>query len=127
MDMRRRDLPARPSVPTGTPAGNVAGAVARPAMTQPQRPAANTVPARPTVGSAPSRPVAPMNVEARPVARPTAAPAAGAGHYAAAARPQTKGEDLAQVIRQLTDLLTKENAALKRHRFEEVKDVTERK
>jgi len=41
------------------------------------------------------------------------------------ARP--KGDDLFLVMRQLTELLTKENAALKRHRSEEVKAFTERK
>ena len=42
-------------------------------------------------------------------------------------RPGAKGEDLLQVIRQLSDLLMKENAALKRHKPDEVKALTERK
>lgn len=46
---------------------------------------------------------------------------------AAGARPQPKADELMVVIRQLTELLTKENAALKRHRTDEVKAFTERK
>ena len=38
-----------------------------------------------------------------------------------------KVEDIFQIIRQLCDLLTKENAALKRHRHDDVKAMTERK
>jgi hypothetical protein len=38
-----------------------------------------------------------------------------------------KVEDIFQIIRQLCDLLTRENAALKRHRNEDVKAMTERK
>ena len=53
------------------------------------------------------------------LARPSASPAA--------MRPAVKSEDLFQVIRQLSDLLTKENSALKRHRPEDVKALTERK
>jgi flagellar biosynthesis/type III secretory pathway chaperone len=52
------------------------------------------------------------------------APRAGAS---AGARPQAKIDELMMVIRQLTELLTKENAALKRHRTDEVKTLTERK
>lgn len=39
----------------------------------------------------------------------------------------TKVEGTFQIIRQLCDLLIKENAALKRHRFGDVKTMTERK
>ena len=42
-------------------------------------------------------------------------------------RPQPKTDELMMVIRQLTELLTKENASLKRHRTDEVKAFTERK
>lgn len=44
-----------------------------------------------------------------------------------ASTPDSRADDLMQVIRQLGDLLTKENLALKRHRVEEVKAMTERK
>jgi hypothetical protein len=61
-------------------------------------------------------------------ARPTqAAPNARPGAPAAPVRPGAKGDDLLQVIKQLSDLLVKENAALKKHRPEEVKALTERK
>lgn len=74
-----------------------------------------------------------------PLARPTspqAAPRAMTGSPIsvaprgpgpAGARPQPKADELMMVIRQLTELLTKENAALKRHRTDEVKAFTERK
>ncbi len=42
-------------------------------------------------------------------------------------RPGAKADELAMVMRQLTELLTKENAALKKHKMEEVKAMTERK
>ena len=71
----------------------------------------------------------------RPSQRPTPRPAQGSG--AAPARgPQNRGsrkpqsmkaEDIFQIVRQLSDLLTRENAALKRHRHEDVKAMTERK
>ena len=38
-----------------------------------------------------------------------------------------RGDDMLQTIRQLNDVLAKENAALKRHRTEDVKALTERK
>lgn len=41
--------------------------------------------------------------------------------------PDSRADDLMQVIRQLGDLLAKENTALKRHRINEVKAMTERK
>ena len=41
--------------------------------------------------------------------------------------PQARMEELLVVVRQLCELLTKENAALKRHRTDEVKGFTERK
>lgn len=45
-------------------------------------------------------------------------------------RPATadnRADDLLQIIRQLSDMLAKENAALKRHKVDEVKALTERK
>jgi hypothetical protein len=98
MDMRRRDLPARPLVSPGVSGGATSGIIP---------------------GTTPGM--------ARAGGRPGVSTAASAGSYAAAARPQNKAEDLMQVIRQLTDLLTKENGALKKHRFEDVKAFTERK
>ena len=56
----------------------------------------------------------PISVAARPLA-------------SAGARPQLKTDELMMVIRQLSELLGKENASLKRHRTEEVKTFTERK
>ncbi len=51
-----------------------------------------------------------------------------AGAAPGAQRPTVpKSDDLFLVMRQLTELLTKENTALKRHRMEEVKALTERK
>lgn len=41
--------------------------------------------------------------------------------------PTAKADELALVMRQLTELLTKENVALKKHKMEEVKALTERK
>ncbi len=75
---------------------------------------------------APRRPVPPSAPGQRDqgLARPGPARTPGA----AAKRPGTgKVEDIFQIIRQLCDLLTKENAALKRHRNDEVKAMTERK
>src|SRR5690242_13234737 len=99
MDMRRRDLPARPSVSSGS--GTMPTSAARPGMAPAARPAMAPV-QRP--GVPPQRAgVAPAT------ATPGVRPSAAAGTYAAAARPQAKGDDLAQVIRQLSELLTKEN------------------
>jgi len=68
---------------------------------------------------------------------PDAAPQAQASTKAAGAKQPgarpgphpsaNKSEDMAQIIRQLCDLLTKENLALKRHRQDEVQAMTERK
>ena len=41
--------------------------------------------------------------------------------------PVNRGDDILQVIRQLSEVLTKENIALKRHRTDDVKALTERK
>ncbi len=71
------------------------------------RPAAPPAPARPMSGS-------PISVAPRAMG-------------AAGARPQAKTEELMAVIRQLLELLTKENAALKCHRTDEVKAFTDRK
>jgi hypothetical protein len=67
---------------------------------------------------------APSGAGTRPGAMPPSMPGKGA---VAVARPSVKGDDLMQVIRQLSELLVKENLALKRHRTDEVKAFTERK
>lgn len=71
-----------------------------------------------------------MNMMRRDLPNQTAqrSAAPGARPAAAPARPVTaKADELAMVMRQLTELLTKENAALKKHRMEEVKALSERK
>jgi len=73
--------------------------------------------------AAPGATTQPSAVRPGTPAAQTARPAAGVPGV----RPQAKGEDLFQVIRQLSDLLVKENAALKRHKSDEVKALTERK
>lgn len=60
----------------------------------------------------------------------TAARPGGSGPRAAVARPvspSAKADDLFLVMRQLTELLIKENTALKKHRVDEVKALIERK
>lgn len=42
-------------------------------------------------------------------------------------RPRDKGEDMFTIIRQLNDLLVKENVALKKHRVEDVRILGEQK
>lgn len=78
----------------------------------------------PRTPAGPARPGLPA-----PLAPRAGATAAGArpGAGVAGVRPTAKGDDLFQVIRQLSDLLVKENTALKKHRSEEVKALTERK
>lgn len=71
----------------------------------------------------PARPGLPAPLAPRAGAAVTARPGAGV----AGVRPTAKGDDLFQVIRQLSDLLVKENTALRKHRSEEVKALTERK
>ncbi len=41
--------------------------------------------------------------------------------------PSAKADEMMMVMRQLTELLTKENAALKKHKMDEVKALAERK
>lgn len=86
-------------------------------------------------------PTSPAQRSATPAARPGLAPArpgltntpARAGTAQPGARPTppmrpgAKADDLAMVMRQLTELLIKENAALKKHKMEDVKAMTERK
>lgn len=72
---------------------------------------------RPRSAGVVTRPIAGPTPELR---RPTAAPARPS-------TPESKADDLMQVIRQLSDLLAKENSALKRHKVDEVRAMTERK
>lgn len=87
-------------------------------------------------------PTSPAQRSATPAARPGMAPAraglqtntpARSGPAQPGARPAppmrpgAKADDLAMVMRQLTELLVKENTALKKHKMEEVKALTERK
>lgn len=99
MNMMRRDLPAQAAL-----------------RNAPQRP------------GTPAPAAAPLHRPGTPAAQSAAAAAARVNAGAAASgRPSTKGDDLAQVIRQLSDLLVKENTALKKHRQDDVKALTERK
>ena len=95
----------------------------------PQRPAAPTLrggvpltrPAQPTPAGR-AQPIAPPQgrVQATPV-RPNPPRPMDAKTLSA------KADELFMVMRQLCELLTKENAALKRYRAEDVKSLTERK
>jgi hypothetical protein len=76
-----------------------------------------------------------MNQAQRPAATQSAQPARS-GMPAPGVRPAptgparpvtAKADDLAMVMRQLTELLTKENAALKKHKMDEVKALADRK
>jgi hypothetical protein len=91
---------------------------------------------RTTTGAAPTRPGA--SAPGRPAAVPPAAlkgispnatmrPPPQAPAPMSAKTAGAKADDMFMVMRQLCDLLTKENAALKRYRVEEVKSMTERK
>lgn len=76
---------------------------------------------QPAPAPRPASPAAPKPIGGSPISvAPRAMGAAGT-------RPQPKADELMVVIRQLTELLTKENAALKRHRTDEVKAFTDRK
>ena len=103
MNMLRRDASARPDQRSGI-----------------------STPARPTVAARPATPApAAGNMGARPQtsSQGRMMPPGGSSNYTGRA----KGDDLFMVMRQLTELLTKENAALKRHRSDEVKAFTDRK
>ena len=99
MNMLRRDANARPDQ--------------RPGLSMPARTA---VQARPTQNTAPAA----GNAGGRPQA-------GSQGRMQPPGPVRPKGDDLLMVMRQLTELLTKENAALKRHRSDEVKAFTDRK
>jgi hypothetical protein len=68
----------------------------------------------------PPRPIPPAAAAARPAAQPSAP-------SARKPTPGNRADDLMATIRQLSDLLARENTALKRHRTDEVKTLTERK
>ncbi|MBD25328.1 MAG: hypothetical protein CMG46_10050 [Candidatus Marinimicrobia bacterium] len=61
--------------------------------------------------------------------RPAQSPAQSPAQAIAKGTGTGKGkiEDISQIVRQLCDLLTRENAALKRHRHNEIQAMTERK
>ena len=147
MNMMRRNPPGAPNQPmTGQP---VAG---QPVIRQPARPAPLRQPVAPlpqqlATQTQAAKPVAAPPANAfRPIVRPPIRP--GAAQPAAAmtankpmaskpgapaagsvpgVRPTVKADDLFQVIRQLSELLVKENLALKRHDADGVKALTERK
>ena len=137
-----RGAPLRPAAPPIQPVrpNQAAGqppAPQRPLPALPPRPGIAPAPgARPLNSSAGNSPAGgqrpPLAGETRSgvspgAARPAPASPAGGFRPAAGTRPGTKVDDLVMVIRQLSELLTKENAALKRHRTDEVKSFTERK
>jgi hypothetical protein len=78
----------------------------------------------------PAREAQPASAAVGPT-RPQAVPPRVPGMAAARPMPPgaatSKADELFMVMRQLCELLTKENAALKRHKTEEVKEMTPRK
>lgn len=70
---------------------------------------------------------APLPITARTTAPQQAAPRQAPQAPSRPVTPTNRADDLMLVVRQLTELLTKENAALKRHKAAEVKALTERK
>jgi len=75
----------------------------------------------------PPSPARPGTMPQRPAGNPTAQSPARPAPGVAGVRPTVKADELFQVIKQLSDLLVKENTALKRHKSDEVKALTERK
>lgn len=63
----------------------------------------------------------------RPGGRPNGRTAGAKNARAEKLPPRNKGEDMFQIIRQLNDVLMKENVALKKHRVEDVHVLGERK
>lgn len=59
--------------------------------------------------------------------RPNGRPGRATADRAERIPPRNKGEDMFQIMRQLNDLLMKENVALKKHRIEDVHTLGERK
>jgi len=80
-------------------------------------------PRPPMTGSAARPTVAQIARTQAQAGTPAARPAPGVPGV----RPTVKADELFQVIKQLCDLLVKENTALKRHKPDEVKALTERK
>lgn len=77
--------------------------------------------------AAPAAPVRSLNMPQRPGAAPqpqAARPVMAGGRPIP---PSAKADEMTMVMRQLTELLTKENAALKKHKMDEVKALAERK
>lgn len=93
---------------------------------QAQRTTAPNAPARPGLAM-PQRPgMAPQQPGTRP-AIGTGSPGASAPGGGRPIPPSAKADELLMVMRQLTELLGKENAALKKHKMDEVKALAERK
>lgn len=64
---------------------------------------------------------------ARPNGRPGGRPGAAKNGRVEKLGPRNKGEDMFQIMRQLNDVLMKENTALKKHRMQDVHVLGERK
>lgn len=89
---------------------------AQPKMPPPLRPQAHQ-----SLAKGPGRPTG------RPGARPNGRPSGPKNARMEKVAPRNKGEDMFQIIRQLNDVLMKENVALKKHRVEDVHVLGERK
>lgn len=89
---------------------------AQPKMPPPLRPQAHQ-----SIAKGPGRP------GARPNGRPNGRTMGGKNGRPEHMPPRNKGEDMFQIIRQLNDLLMKENVALKKHRIEDVHVLGEKK
>ncbi len=125
MNMMRRDLPKGQFV--AAPARPSPGGTARtPAVLADGRPVTNAAAAAVAAATTPA-PTRPTINGARPAPNPAMAQPARPMPGVSGVRPAAKADDLFQVIRQLTDLLVKENTALKKHRTDEVKALTEKK
>lgn len=137
MNMVRRDV-LNQGGPNQTGASQPAARTQAPVGQRPAGTPSQAVPAAMPTAAAPARTAPPMMRPGLAPARPGASPAQGAARPASssaprpasparATSPNAKADELAAVMRQLTELLTKENAALKKHKMEEVKALTERK
>lgn len=67
------------------------------------------------------------NKPGRPGARPGGRPLGAKNGRIEKLAPRNKGEDMFQIMRQLNDVLLKENVALKKHRIQDVHTLGERK
>ncbi len=114
MNMVRRDLPNQAQRTT--------------APSTPARPGAT--PAAPQARPGATAPARPLNMPQRPGVAPQPQPQAAARPAMVGGRPvppSAKADEMMMVMRQLTELLVKENTALKKHKMDEVKGLAERK